>query len=175
MEIKELNTRLILKRMASEIFELLHFFPETRILAIQPRGLKVAQHLLNILKSDFNTEVEIGTIDPTFYRDDYHQKDRLLIPNPSKIAFNIENTPILLIDDVFYTGRTVKSTIDALFDLGRPKWVKLMVLVNRYLESELPLTPTYEGIRIDTQKDEKVLVENDGDGNLIIKIKNGKL
>lgn len=174
MIIKELNTEPILKRMASEIFELLHFYPETKVIAIQPRGIAVAEVLSDILKKDFLTQIEIGTIDPTFYRDDYRYKDKLLIPNPSNISFPVENSSILLIDDVFYTGRTVKSTIDAIFEMGRPKWVKLMVLVYRYLQSELPITPSYEGVRIDTQKMERVLVETDVENKLTIKIENGQ-
>jgi pyrimidine operon attenuation protein/uracil phosphoribosyltransferase len=163
----------ILSRMAAQLFELLQFHPNLKILAIQPRGFDLALVLSEVLQKKFNQQILIGKIDPSFHRDDYSSTQKLIIPNESDIPFEIENQPILLIDDVIYTGRTTRAAIDALMEMGRPKWIKLMALINRYLEREVPISVDYEGIKLDSESGQKVLVLKKENQKLEISITNG--
>ena len=108
---------------------------------------------------DPNLDLNYGKIDPTFYRDDFRTKDEPIIPSSTEFDFEIDNKHLILIDDVFYTGRTVRSALDAIHDFGRPSKVNLLVLINRRFSKELPIQPDYVGERVDSIASEKVIVE----------------
>jgi pyrimidine operon attenuation protein/uracil phosphoribosyltransferase len=163
----------ILIRLAAQIFELLKFNPELKILAIQPRGFLLASALLVLLKKKFNVSCPLGTLDPSFHRDDFSSGRKLIIPSESQVPFSIENQPVLLIDDVIYTGRTTRAALDALLEMGRPKWIKLLVLVNRYLEREIPISVDYEGFRLDSEPGQIIKVQNNENNQLEVRISHG--
>jgi pyrimidine operon attenuation protein/uracil phosphoribosyltransferase len=163
----------ILFRLAAQIFELANFNPNLKILAIQPRGLLIAGAILEILKTKFNLDLPLGTIDPSFHRDDLNKANRLIIPSESSVPFEVENQPILLIDDVIYTGRTTRAAMEALLEIGRPKWIKLLVLINRYLEREIPISVDFEGFRLDSGPGEVVRVRSSNEQKIEVRISHG--
>ena len=116
-----------------------------------------------------NRKISYGKLDITFYRDDIRKS--LHIPNKTEIPFNIENRKVIIIDDVLYTGRTIRAAMDALVDFGRPAKVELCVLIDRRLSREFPIQPDYCGRAIDTFSSEKVKVfweELDGENKVAI-------
>ena len=149
---------IILDRLASQVNELLFFYPNLKLLFIQPRGLLLEKELVKRMTFKFNRLVTTGVIDPSFYRDDYTQTSKLIIPTESNLNFEIEDQPVLLIDDVIFTGRTIRAGINALQVFERPKWIKVLVLVNRHLERELPIKVDFEGIKLDLLYDQKIEV-----------------
>lgn len=115
--------------------------------------------------------VPYGRLDITFYRDDYNKGEELHIPNQTDIDFNIENKNVVLIDDVLYTGRTIRSALDAMLDFGRPEKVELLVLIDRRFGRQLPIQPDYAGRTIDTIISQRVKVfwkENDGKDEVVL-------
>lgn len=133
-------------------------FSETVIIGLQPRGIylarRIQQGLQSILK---NKEILTGELDTTFYRDDFRQKE--LIPNRTNIDFLIEDKNVVLIDDVLFTGRTIRSGLDAMLAFGRPKDVELLVLVDRRFSRNVPIQAKYVGITIDSIASQNVKVE----------------
>ena len=103
--------------------------------------------------------LELGKLDITFYRDDFRTGNTLLRANETDIEFSLEHKRIVLVDDVLYTGRTIRSALDALLDFGRPEDVELLVLIDRRLQRHLPIQAKYAGKTIDSIIDEKVKVE----------------
>ena len=145
-------------RLCFQLIEIHNDFTNTVLLGIQPRGVHLAQRvhskLLEILKKK---DVKCGSLDITFYRDDFRQKE--LIPSSTKINFDIENKNVVLIDDVLYTGRTIRAALDAMLTLGRPKDVELLVLIDRRLSRNVPIQAKYVGKTIDSISSERVLVK----------------
>ncbi len=145
-------------RLCFQLIEIHNDFANTVLLGIQPRGVHLAQRvhskLLEILKKK---DVKCGSLDITFYRDDFRQKE--LIPSSTKINFDIENKNVVLIDDVLYTGRTIRAALDAMLTLGRPKDVELVVLIDRRLSRNVPIQAKYVGKTIDSISSERVLVK----------------
>lgn len=148
--------RLTLRRMAQQIIE--RYVPDA-LIGIEPRGAAVAEVLYQRTQQLLGQELQYGTLDVTFWRDDLHQSPKLRIPRPAHLPFPIEGKRIWLIDDVLYTGRTVRAALDALRELGRPAEVRLAVLVERRGLRELPLAPDCTGFVLDTHPTEKVLVQ----------------
>jgi pyrimidine operon attenuation protein/uracil phosphoribosyltransferase len=128
------------------------------LIGIQPRGvhlaLRIHKKLSEILKQK---EIRCGNLDITFYRDDFRQKE--LIPSSTQVNFDIENKNVILIDDVLYSGRTVRAALDAMLALGRPRDVELVVLIDRRLSRNVPIQAKYVGKTIDSIASEKVIVE----------------
>ena len=103
--------------------------------------------------------MKIGYLDTTFFRDDFRRRKDVLIPNETKIHFSLEGLNVILVDDVLFTGRSVRSALDALVSFGRPSSVELLVLIDRRFSREIPIEPTYVGKSIDVIDDERVLVK----------------
>ncbi len=165
---KQMHKRLLLNqhhlsitisRLCHQLIENHDNFEETVILGLQPRGIYVAERIKSALKKEGNVDVPIGYLDITFYRDDFRRRDELLAPNETKIQFIIENKRVVLIDDVLYTGRTVKSALDALSAFGRPKQVEFLALIDRIYTRHIPVKATYVGKYVNTVLSQKVLVE----------------
>jgi pyrimidine operon attenuation protein/uracil phosphoribosyltransferase len=117
------------------------------------------------------TPIPYGKLDITFYRDDFNKGTALHVPSETDINFSIENKRVVLIDDVLYTGRTIRSALDAMLDFGRPDTVELLVLIDRRFTRQLPIQPDYTGRTIDAIISEKVRVlwqERDGKDEVII-------
>ena len=135
------------------------------LIGIQPRGIYLSDRIIGQLKKEVGAEnVQYGKLDITFYRDDV--RNQLHIANKTDIPFSIENKKVILVDDVLYTGRTIRAALDALLDFGRPSKVALCVLVDRRFSRELPIQPDYLGKAIDTIFSQRVIVLwNESDEN----------
>lgn len=148
--------QLTLNRLALELIENHNQFHNSVIIGLQPRGVALSKRLIEIIKKLSGYDVAHGEIDATFHRDDFRQKS--LIPSATHINFDIDNKNVVLVDDVLYTGRSVRSTLDALSSFGRPQKTELLVLVDRRFSREVPIQPDYVGIRVDAIQSEKVKV-----------------
>ncbi|MGY8948895.1 MAG: bifunctional pyr operon transcriptional regulator/uracil phosphoribosyltransferase PyrR [Flavobacteriales bacterium] len=169
----ELST--ILHRLCFQLIEDHNDFSETVLVGIQPRGIQLANRLLKLLAdNDKNNKIDLGLLDITFFRDDFRRNEKSLKASTTKLDFSIENKTIILIDDVLFTGRSIRAALDALQSYGRPKSVQLLALIDRRFSRELPIQPDYCGIQVDSRLNEKVKVnwnENDGEDSVYL-IKN---
>jgi len=155
-------SRIILERMALQITENHGDMNNCAIIGMQPRGILLARKLVEIInRISGNSKVLYGELDSTFYRDDFRHGDKILVPNSIKIDFLIQNKIIIMVDDVLYTGRSVRSSLNALGDFGRPLKIELMVLVDRKFNRELPIQPDYVGEEVDTRTNDRVEVKWD--------------
>ena len=142
----------------------------TVLIGIQPRGIFVSDQLIKELRVLLpEIKFDYGKLDITFYRDDI--RDELHVPNRTEIPFSIENKNVVLIDDVLYTGRTIRAALDALMDFGRPSKVELCILIDRRFSRQLPIQPDYVGKAIDSIISQKVKVfwkERDGKDEVVL-------
>lgn len=149
---------LTISRLAHQLLENHLNLNEVVFIGLQPRGVKVSNLLVENVRSLYPGEkVQYGILDITFYRDDI--REELHVANTTDVSFSIEGKIVILIDDVLYTGRTIRAALDALQDFGRPQKVELCVLVDRRFNRELPIQPDYCGKAIDTVTSQKVKVE----------------
>ncbi len=150
---------IVLQRLCHQVIETNLHLENLAIVGLQPRGIYFANELVRCLKLLKPSAVfDYGKLDISFYRDDFKQ-NKGIIPDATHINFTIENKHVIVVDDVFYTGRTVRAALDALMDFGRPAFVQLLVLVNRKYHHHLPIKPDYTGIEVDTIVSQKVKVE----------------
>ena len=155
-----------LHRIAHEIIERNPDLEHVALVGIHTRGVPLAQRLRRLIDEFAGVEVALGTVDITFHRDDVHVRGREapLHPQPlvraTKLDFPLEGRTVVLVDDVLYTGRTIRAAIEALFDYGRPARVQLAVLADRG-HRELPIRPDYIGKNLPTSRDERVQVQLD--------------
>jgi pyrimidine operon attenuation protein/uracil phosphoribosyltransferase len=150
--------RLTIQRLAHQLIENHYPFTDTVIIGIQPRGVKLAERITDVIWQAYPELAFLyGKLDITFYRDDVHKE--LHIANQTTIDFDIENKQVILIDDVLYTGRTIRAALDALIDFGRPSKVELCVLIDRRFNRQLPIQPDYCGRAIDTIFSQNVTVD----------------
>ncbi|MBW7845210.1 MAG: bifunctional pyr operon transcriptional regulator/uracil phosphoribosyltransferase PyrR [Bacteroidia bacterium] len=158
LEKKQLD--ITIDRLCFELIEKHGDFSNTAIIGLQPRGIflsrKIHQRIAEITKS---TNILYGELDISFYRDDFRRGNEQIIPSEMNINFTVQDKNIVIIDDVLYTGRSIRSALDALTDFGRPKTVELLVLVDRRYSRHLPIQPDYTGIAVDTRANDKVKVE----------------
>lgn len=149
---------LSVKRLAHQILENHLQLKNTVIVGLQPRGIylsdRIVDELRSLLPSSF---ISYGKLDITFYRDDV--RNTIHLANATSINFSIENKNVIIIDDVLWTGRTIRAALDALQDFGRPAKVKLCVLIDRRFSRELPIQADYVGRTIDTFASQKVIVK----------------
>jgi pyrimidine operon attenuation protein/uracil phosphoribosyltransferase len=161
---------LIITRLCYQLIEVHNDFSEEAILGIQPRGVHLAHRIHKKLSDILNKKtLKCGDMDITFYRDDFRHKE--LIPSSMRIDFDIENKNVILVDDVLYTGRTVRAALDAMLAFGRPKDVELVVLIDRRWSRNLPIQAKYVGRTIDSVASEKVIVqwkEESGEDKVIL-------
>jgi len=159
-----------LQRMAHEIIEQNRGLEKIRLVGIRSRGVPLAERLSSYLKLISNQEVPVGILDITLYRDDLSTISHQPVIKGSAIDFDIEDAVVVLVDDVLYTGRTVRAAIDALMDFGRPKQIQLAVLIDRG-HRELPIKADYVGKNVPTSKEEIIKVsleETDGEDSVKI-------
>jgi pyrimidine operon attenuation protein/uracil phosphoribosyltransferase len=153
----EQQISLTIKRLAHQVLENHLDLSDTVIIGLQPRGLYLSDKIVEELRSNLAGKVfNYGILDITFYRDDVRRE--IKVPNKTEINFSIENKKVVLIDDVLYTGRTIRAALDALLDFGRPSKVELCVLIDRRFSRELPIQPDYAGKVIDALFSQKVVV-----------------
>jgi pyrimidine operon attenuation protein/uracil phosphoribosyltransferase len=147
-----------IKRLCHQLIEVHNDFSQTVIIGLQPRGIYLARRIQKELQSILKIKrINCGELDTTFYRDDFRKKE--LIPNRTSIDFIIEEKNVVLVDDVLFTGRTIRSGLDAMLAFGRPKDVELLVLVDRRFSRNVPIQAKYVGITIDSISTQNVKVE----------------
>lgn len=148
-----------LNRLCQELIENHNFFEDTVILGLQPRGIYLAEWIHRKLSLQLKKEIPLGYLDATFHRDDFRRRDSPAKAYETKVPFIIEEKKVILVDDVLYTGRTVRASLDAMIAFGRPKKVELLVLVDRKHTRDLPIEADYVGKYVDTIDTQRVLVE----------------
>ncbi|MCX6182299.1 MAG: bifunctional pyr operon transcriptional regulator/uracil phosphoribosyltransferase PyrR [Bacteroidetes bacterium] len=153
--------KLILKRLCYELIEQHGDFSNTVLMGVQPRGSELGERIQRELKSITGLKVPFGKLDITFFRDDFRRTEKLLLADATEIDFVIENKKVVLIDDVLYTGRTIRAAMDAMLVYGRPSAVELLVFVDRRFSRDLPIEATYVGKRVDSIASQRVAVEWD--------------
>jgi len=153
----ELN--IILDRICYQLIESYNDFSNTVLIGLQPRGVFFARKIINKLSEvSMNNNIKYGELDSTFFRDDFRRKDNIK-PNETNIEFLVEDKKVLLIDDVLYTGRSIRSSLDSIVSFGRPKSIELLVLINRRFSREIPIEPKYIGKSVDVINFERVKVD----------------
>lgn len=162
---KEVN--IILHRLACQLIENHLDFSNTILIGIQPRGTFLANRLATILREEYQIkDLKVGFLDITFFRDDFRRNEKPLEANRTEINFIVEDKKIVFIDDVLYTGRSIRSALTAIQSFGRPSEIELLTLIDRRFSRHLPIQPDYRGRQVDAINNEKVLVkwqENDGE------------
>lgn len=148
-----------IKRLAHQLLENHIGLEHTVLIGIQPRGVFLSDRIVDEIKQQGANNIQYGKLDITFYRDDIRKE--LHNANRTDIPFSIENKKVVLIDDVLYTGRTIRAALDALLDFGRPEKVELCVLIDRRFSRQLPIQADYVGKSIDSIISQKVKVEWD--------------
>jgi pyrimidine operon attenuation protein / uracil phosphoribosyltransferase len=168
--LNEQQLAITIKRLSNQLFENHLNLKDTVLIGIQPRGIYFSDRIVKEASSLINSsKIPYGKLDITFYRDDVRQGLHTL--NQTDIPFSIENKNVVIIDDVLYTGRTIRAALDALLDFGRPSKVELCVLVDRRFSRELPIQPDYVGKAIDSIISQKVKVmwkEKDGVDEVVL-------
>jgi len=148
-----------LEEMAIRIFRM-YSEPENLVMmGMATRGIPIAARICELLEAKYGQKISRGSLDTTFYRDDYHYRTSLANPKMqiTEIPFSLEGKDIVLVDDVLYTGRTVRAALDALNDMGRARTIRLAVVVDRG-HRQLPIAPDLTGILVETREKEEVRV-----------------
>lgn len=159
-----------LVRLAHEIIEKNDGCEDLGFVGIKRRGVPLAQRLSRLTGAIEKRSVDAGVLDIRFYRDDLSTHDSRPLVNPGEIGFDVTGRDIILVDDVLYTGRTIRAALDALFDHGRPRRVQLLTLIDRG-HRELPIEATFVGRKIPTSRREIIEVklhEIDADEQVIL-------
>jgi pyrimidine operon attenuation protein / uracil phosphoribosyltransferase len=160
----EESMRRTLSRIAHEIIERNDDLGAVALVGIHTRGVPIAQRLRSLVEERTGEDLALGQLDITFHRDDVHVRAGQAPRRPqplvreTKLDFELEGRTVILVDDVLYTGRTIRAAIDALFEYGRPDRVQLAVLADRG-HRELPIRPDYVGKNLPTGRNERVQVE----------------
>jgi pyrimidine operon attenuation protein/uracil phosphoribosyltransferase len=161
------EVKIALHRLACQLIENHDTFNNTVLIGIQPRGVYLAERLKEILEKEYKIkDIQLGYLDITFYRDDFRRGDKTLEANTTNIDFIVEDKNIVFIDDVLYTGRSIRSALTAIQSFGRPLEIELLTLIDRRFSRHLPIQPDYRGRQVDAIGDEKVKVcwkEQDGE------------
>tara|TARA_R110002051_G_scaffold291518_1_gene355565 strand:- start:3766 stop:4305 length:540 start_codon:yes stop_codon:yes gene_type:complete len=163
---------IILHRLACQLLENHLDFSNTVLIGLQPRGTFLAERLAKILKEEYGIKkIELGFLDITFYRDDFRRGNKPLEANETKMDFLVDDKKVVLIDDVLYTGRSIRAALTAIQSFGRPLEIELLTLIDRRFSRHLPIQPNYRGRQVDAINEEKVIVmwkENDGEDTIYL-------
>ncbi|ATL48596.1 bifunctional pyr operon transcriptional regulator/uracil phosphoribosyltransferase [Chitinophaga caeni] len=159
-------------RLCHQLLENHLRFEDTVLIGLQPRGIYLSDRIHRKLSQLLpGIQIPYGKLDITFYRDDFKSGNELHVPNEMDINFSIEGKKVVLIDDVLYTGRTIRSALDAMLDFGRPSSVELLVLIDRRFSRQLPIQSDYTGRTIDaiiTQRVKVLWKEKDGKDEVVL-------
>ncbi len=158
--LKDKQFKLTIERLCYQLIENHNHFQDSCIIGIQPKGSYLAQRLHDrLLELTKISHIEMGFLDVTFYRDDFRTRIKPLNPNETKMDFLVENKQVILVDDVLYSGRTVRAALTALEHYGRADKIELISLVDRFYNRHLPIKSDYTGIKVDALDEEYVSVE----------------
>ena len=151
--------RISVDRLACQLTENHNDFKDTVLVGLQPRGKELCDIIVNILKDKYDfSNISYVYLDITFFRDDFRRNEDVLLPNSTDFKLLVEDKQVVFIDDVLYTGRTIRAALTAIETFGRPKSIELLVLVDRRYSRELPIQPDYKGIQVDVYDNQKVNV-----------------
>lgn len=154
---KEVN--IILHRLACQLIEKHNDFTNTVLIGLQPRGIFLASRIAKILQEDYKVKnIQLGCLDITFFRDDFRRGEKPLEANATQINFLVEDKNVVFIDDVLYTGRSIRAALTAIQSFGRPNEIELLTLIDRRFSRHLPIQPNYRGRQVDVINNEKVKV-----------------
>ena len=162
------RVNICLERLAYQLLENHNDFSETILIGLQPRGKFLSQNIVDVLKNKYSLQkLDYGYLDITFFRDDFRTKTDILIPNETNFKLNVNNKKVVFMDDVLYTGRTIRAALTAIESFGRPKSIELLILVNRRYCRELPIQADYKGFNVDVYEDQKVYVNWSENNNYV--------
>jgi len=157
--LNEKEIHIILHRLACQLIENHEDFTNTILIGLQPRGIFLANRLVNILQDEYHIkDIKLGKLDITFYRDDFRRREDPLVASKTDINFIVDNKNVVFIDDVLFSGRSIRAALTAIQAFGRPGSIELLVLIDRRFSRHLPIQPDYKGRQVDVIKDEKVKV-----------------
>lgn len=160
-----------LNRLACQLIEKHDDFSKTVLIGIQPRGVFLAERLKTLLETEYKIKnIKLGYLDITFFRDDF-RRGVPLEANKTNIDFIVEDKNVVFIDDVLFTGRSIRSALTAVQSFGRPLEIELLTLIDRRFSRHLPIQPDYRGRQVDAINGEKVKVcwvENDGEDTVYL-------
>ena len=163
---------IILNRLVCQLVENHKDFDNTVLIGLQPRGAFLIDKILEIFNKEYPTiDIKSGILDFTFFRDDFRRSEKTLSASSTKINFSVENKNVVLIDDVLFTGRSIKAAMSSMDSYGRPNSIELLVLIDRRYKREIPIEANYCGAKIDTFKGDRVNVvwgENSNDNIIYI-------
>lgn len=163
---------IILHRLACQLIENHDDFSETVLIGLQPRGTFLANRIAKMLKENYGIDdIKFGHLDITFFRDDFRRGEKILEANKTEINFIVEDKNIVFIDDVLYTGRSIRAALTAIQSFGRPNEIELLTLIDRRFSRHLPIQPNYRGRQVDAINEEKVKVnwvENEGEDTVYL-------
>ncbi len=166
------EVEIALHRLACQLIEKHDDFSNTVLVGIQPRGIYVADRLTQLLKEQYKIKnITLGYLDITFFRDDFRRSEKPLEANKTHIDFVVENKKVVFIDDVLYTGRSIRAALTAIQSFGRPEEIELLTFIDRRFSRHLPIQPDYRGRQVDAINGEKVKVcwkENDGEDTVYL-------
>jgi len=148
-----------ISRLCQQLIENHGDFSNSVILGLQPRGTLLAKRLVSRLEELVSSKIQLGFLDTTFYRDDFRRREEPIQANETDMPFLIEDKNVILVDDVLFTGRSVRAAMDAMNSFGRPAKVELLILVDRLYSRHIPVQATYVGRQVNTIDSQKVLVE----------------
>jgi pyrimidine operon attenuation protein/uracil phosphoribosyltransferase len=154
------DIQITIERLCHKLIENHGDFKNTVIVGVQPRGTLLSNRIIIKLKKILNTDIiESGSLDISFYRDDLRRRKEPIVPEIMDMDVSLESKNIVLVDDVLFTGRSIRSAIDALMSFGRPNCVELLTLIDRRFSREFPIQPDYVGRVVDSIDSERVIVE----------------
>ncbi len=170
---------IILNRLACQLIENHLDFENTILVGLQPRGVFLANRLKTVLENDYNIlNIKLGCLDITFFRDDFRKTEKVLHANQTKMDFLVEDKKVVFIDDVLFSGRSIRAALTAIQSYGRASSIELLVLIDRRFSRDLPIQPDYRGRQVDAINNEKVKVswlENDGEDAVYLVPKNNQI
>ena len=153
-----IKVSIILSRLCQQLIERHKDFSNVVLVGLQPRGTSLLEQLLKLLKEQGLKSIKSGKLDITFFRDDFRRNEEPLYAKTTEISDTLEGRDVVLIDDVLFTGRSIRAALSAIDSYGRPKSIELLVLVDRRFSRHLPIQPDYLGAQIDALQGDKVKV-----------------
>jgi len=150
---------IILNRLVCQLVENHKDFNNTVLVGLQPRGTFLIDKILDIFNKDYpKIDIKSGVLDFTFFRDDFRRSEKTLSARSTQMNFSVEDKNVVLIDDVLFTGRSIKAAMSSMDSYGRPNSIELLVLIDRRYKREIPIEANYFGAKIDTFKGDRVNV-----------------
>ncbi len=167
------EVEIILNRLACQLIEKHLDFSRTVLIGLQPRGKFLADRIGKLLSERYGVaEVAIGYLDITFFRDDFRRTEKPLEASETRLDFPIDGKDVVLIDDVLFTGRSIRAALTAIQSFGRPASIELLVLIDRRFSRHLPIQPDYRGRQVDAIGEEKVKVNWSQDSGVSVMLIN---